>query len=71
MKRRGFTLGELIGVIVLISIIALIAVPSVIYLINQGNKKAFENSAHGIIKAADVYYYNNDMMGEILEYTMD
>lgn len=69
-KRRGFTLGELIGVIVLISIIALIAVPSVIYLINQGNKKAFENSAHGIIKAADVYYYNNDMMGEILEDTL-
>lgn len=68
MKRKnGFTLAEMVGVIVIISVIALIAVPSVIYLINDSNKKAFENSAHGIINAADAYYYSNDMMGELLE----
>ena len=41
-SRKGFTLVELIGVIILIGIITLIAIPSVDYIINKTKDNAYE-----------------------------
>lgn len=68
MKRKnGFTLIELVGVIVLLVIIALIAIPTIKNIIDEAKKKAVINSAYGIIKAGDLYYSKKNMLGESLE----
>ena len=55
-NKKGFTLIELLAVIVILAIIALIATPIVMNLINKARKSAAEDSAYGIIKAAETHY---------------
>lgn len=55
MNKKGFTLIELLAVIVILAIIALIAVPQVIKILNSARQIAAEDSAYGIIKAAESY----------------
>lgn len=55
MNKKGFTLIELLAVIVILAIIALIAVPQVINILNSARQSAAEDSAYGIIKAAESY----------------
>ena len=54
MKRKGFTLVELLAVIVILAIILLIAVPNILGVINQSKEKAFEIS---VKKAFDAVNY--------------
>ena len=55
MNKKGFTLIELLAVIVILAVIALIAVPQVIKILNQARQSAAEDSAYGMIKAAESY----------------
>lgn len=55
-KNKGFTLIELLAVIVILAIIALITVPAVLNIIDSAKKGAAEDSAYGVIKAANYYY---------------
>lgn len=55
MSKKGFTLIELLAVIVILAIITLIAVPMVTDVIYQVEKKAFENTVYGIIRATEYY----------------
>ena len=59
MKKRGFTLVELLAVIVVIAIIALIATPTTLGIVEKSRRQTFENSAYKIIEAADIYLMNN------------
>lgn len=52
MKKKGFTLVELIAIIVIMSIIALIAVPIIGNIITKSRKSIFESNINQIINAA-------------------
>jgi len=69
-RNKGFTLIELIGIIVILGVIAVIAVPKIKTVIDEMEKKAFLNSSYGLIKAANLYYSHKEMMGEDLENTV-
>ena len=56
MKKKGFTLIELLGVIIVLAIIALIAVPTILGVIDKAKKGALKDSAYGLIEAANLYY---------------
>ncbi|MBP3766457.1 MAG: prepilin-type N-terminal cleavage/methylation domain-containing protein [Bacilli bacterium] len=56
MKKRGFTLVELLAVIIVLAIIALIAYPVLIGVIENSRKTAVRDSAYGLIDSADLYF---------------
>ena len=68
MKKRGFTLIELLAVIVILAIIALIATPMILGVIESSKKGAFENSARGIIKAAESDFVQQQLTNSDLVY---
>ena len=47
MNKKGFTLVELLAVIVILAIIALIATPLILNVIDNAKKGAAEASANG------------------------
>ena len=55
-KRNGFTLVELLGVIVVLAILALITIPTISNVINNMRIRALQNSAYGLIEASNLYY---------------
>ncbi|MDD3453569.1 MAG: type II secretion system protein [Bacilli bacterium] len=57
--KKGFTLIELLAVIVILALIALIAVPLILGIIDKAKKGALEDSAYGLIEAANIYYSQN------------
>lgn len=61
--RKGFTLIKLLAVIVVISIISLIATPSVLNIIEEAKKNAFRSIAYGIMEAAKLSYAQNALNG--------
>ncbi len=58
MNKKGFTLIELLAVIVILAVIALIAVPQILNILNNARKSAAQDSAYGILKAAETYATN-------------
>lgn len=59
MKKKGFTLVELLAVIVILAIIAVISVPVILGVIDNSKKGAFKNSFYGIIDSAELYLAKN------------
>ena len=55
MKRKGFTLVELLAIIVILAIIAVISVPMMTNFIESSRKKTFKSSVIGLMEAGDVY----------------
>ena len=53
MKKKGFTLVELLAVIVILAVIALIATPTILGVIEKAKKEAAEQSAYGYIDAIE------------------
>lgn len=59
MNKRGFTLVELLAVIVILGIIITIFVPSVINLINENSTKIYANKEKILKNAAEDYVISN------------
>lgn len=60
MKRNGFTLIELVGSIVIIAILAVLAFPAVISMLNEGQHKV-DNSVKEVVKSAAADYVNDNI----------
>ena len=54
--KQGFTLAELLGVIAILGIISLIAVPLIDNTINKRNEDLYQTQLNQIIKGAKSYY---------------
>lgn len=52
MNKKGFTLIELIAVVVIMSIIAIIATPNIINMIDKGKKDQYITNAKEFISKA-------------------
>jgi type IV pilus assembly protein PilA len=59
MKNKGYTLVELLAVIVILGIILVLAVPSITNSINFSRKEAFVKSEEELARAAENYIVNN------------
>ena len=59
-KKKGFTLVELLAVIVILAIIALIATPIILNVISDAKKEAAKDSAYGYIEAIENAIIMND-----------
>lgn len=58
-NKKGFTLPELLVVIVIIAVIAAIAIPSVIVVNSNINKRLYNNKVNLIVSAAELYATDN------------
>ena len=61
--RRGFTLVELLAVIVILAVILVIAVPQIMNVITESRKGALISSAKLIASAAETAKLSNDTLG--------
>lgn len=59
MNKKGFTLTELLGVIIILAIIAIIAFPSVLGLLNSSQNETDEAMQNFAITAARNYVNDN------------
>lgn len=63
MNKKGFTLVELLAVLVILSMITLIATPNIVSLMRQGTEKKFVEEVSKIVSNA-TYMYKNDNVRE-------
>ena len=56
INNKGFTLVELLGVIVILSIIAAIAIPTVSTSLNKQKTKELEHKKEQIVSKVELYY---------------
>ena len=59
MKKNGFTLVELLGVIILLGVLSVIVVPEVRDSIKQSKKKAYDKQIDTVITAAKNWVSDN------------
>lgn len=67
-KKKGFTLFELLGVIVILAIISAVTVPTVLTSMNRSKEKAFNASIKAIQKYIDNQVENCKMENKSMEY---
>lgn len=59
LNNKGFTLVEILAVIVILAIVSAIMVPTVTGVLNQNKEKSYENLKKTIISSAKIYVSNN------------
>ena len=66
-KNKGFTLVELLAVIVILALIALIATPIILNVINDAKKQAAKDSAYGYMDAVEKYIVSSELEDKIIQ----
>ena len=66
-KNKGFTLVELLTVIVILALIALIATPIILNVINDAKKQAAKDSAYGYMDAVEKYIVSSELEDESIQ----
>ena len=68
MKKKGFTLVELLAVIAILAILVIIALPNVIKLYNDAKKNSFLTETKTVYKEATNKYISENMKGNKVSY---
>ena len=69
--KKGFTLLELLAVIILLGVIAVIALPRVINVVDKTKKDAFKQTVVGVIKSAENYLADNILTNPDIKYPIE
>ena len=64
MKKNGFTLAEVIGIIVVLGIIAITTTPIILDTLDKGKKDARIDSAYGYMSAIEQLYFDKQNSGD-------
>ena len=68
MKKKGFTLVELLAVIAILAILVIIALPNVLKMFNDSKKNSFLTEAKTIYSEVSKKYISENMKGNKLTY---
>ena len=68
MKRKGFTLVELLAVIAILAILVIIALPNVLKMFNDSKKNSFLTEAKTVYSEVSKKYISETMKGNKLTY---
>ena len=68
MKKKGFTLVELLAVIAILAILVIIALPNVMSLFNEAKKNSFANELKEIYKTAQNQWMTDSMINTADQY---
>ena len=71
LNNRGFTLVEVLTVIIILAIIAGIAIPNVLSTINTSKDRSYDIMIKNIITASKALYEEVEYGGELHKYTID
>ena len=63
MKKKGFTLVELLAVIAILAILVIIALPNVLKMYNDSKKNAFMTETQTLAKEVSSKYISESMKG--------
>ena len=63
MKKKGFTLVELLAVIAILAILILVAMPSIIALYNKAREKSFRNEVETVKVELEKETFNSSLNG--------
>lgn len=66
-KSQGFTLVELLAIIVILAVIAFITVPVILNVVDDSKEKAAIDSVQGIKKTLEQYYISFDFKDEVFK----
>ncbi len=67
-KKKGFTLVELLAVVIILGIISIIIYPVLNKVLKDNRKKAFEASLDSVVRAAELYKADNNNNLDIIDY---
>ena len=65
MKKKGFTLVELLAVIAILAILVIIALPNVLSMFRDAKKNSFQEEAQKLFQTAETAYINSAMGTQI------
>ncbi|MDD3453451.1 MAG: glycine-rich protein [Bacilli bacterium] len=70
-NKKGFTLVELLGILVVLAVIALVTIPIVINIIDSVKINALRSSAQGLLETTNLFYAKNmDDIESYLSFTI-
>ena len=69
MKKQGFTLVELLAVIVIIAVVALITIPMILNVIEEARKNSYKESARGYVDAIEKRIVKEQIKNTNTDYT--
>ena len=65
MKKKGFTLVELLAVIAILAILVIIALPNVMGMFNNAKKSSFETEVKEVLKGAQQQWMQDSITGGV------
>ncbi len=67
-KKKGFTLVEILAVVIILGIISVIVYPVLNKMLKDNRKRAFEASLSSVVRAAELYKTDNNNTLGIIDY---
>lgn len=67
-KKKGFTLVEILAVVIILGVISIIVYPVLNKVLKDNRKRAFEASLNAVVRAAELYKTDNNNVLGIVDY---